>query len=355
MASDSPYPDLGFQPGFPQPLPFPWGFKVDGRSPSDANFGPQRQAAVEVMMIYSDDLLNTMGQPTLNPLSLLLGYSWRDASTFVDGVSPARLRRQLPWQHPLYNQLYCTQIVKVEGLGPEGKIEETYGSFEQYEIILLTLQFTRPPYALLEDNEVMLDPETGLPEEWLRYTTWIWDPGVEFLSREGQSFVYTTSGTPAVGQQFPGSLGYPVCKLKFTLTWHQIPEIGVYDADRFPYNLLYDFSSGDRLPGTVNDASFFGRPEEQFLYIVPEIIPRPLQLPPALMNIFGGEQNGIVLQYDVKVHMLFFDPPLGPTETGPGGHNCAPWADLNWYRVASKQGTNPPFDSSSFPSIFQIN
>lgn len=342
--ADHPFPELEVQPG--SGLSFPWAFKTDSRGPGDANFGPTGSRAVEVMIINDED--------TDDALQELLGYSWRDASTYDPPTTGATLRRVLPFQHPYYTQLYCTRIVKSEGVSPlDIEIGIEGAPFQAYNLLYLTLEFSRPPYALLEDDEIGVDPTTGVAQEWLRYTTWVWSPGVEMLSREGTTFNYTSgTGPMASGQPFPGSIGYPVVKTKLTMTWHQLPQFGIYDANNFPNNVLYDFFNGDRLTSTVNASSFFDVDIGLLLYIVPEIVPHPLQLPPDLMKL--GNEN-FLLQYDAILHFLFFDPPLGPGATGPGGHNTAPWADGFWYPVASVQGGNPPFASTQFSSIFQIN
>ncbi len=344
--SDFIFPELFFQPL--SGLDFPWAFKTGSRGPSDASFGPEGVVAAEVMMVYDEDAAIAAQQ--------LLGYSWRDASTYDPGVTGATLRRVLPFQHPYYTQMYCTRIVKVEGLSPDGKAVGITGSpFQQYKILLLTLQFSRPPYALLADDEIGTDMTTGVAQEWLRYTTRVWSPGTEILSREGTTFRFAegtgpTSTSPAA--TFPGSIGYPVTKVKLTMTWHQIPEFGMYDATGFPSNVLYDFFDGARLAGTVNASSFYDIDPNLLLYIQPDIQPHPLQLPPELMQLPGTEN--FLLQYDAVLHFLFFDPPLGPGAT-TAGHNTAPWADNFWYLVQSVNGGNPPFASSQFSSIFQIN
>ncbi len=338
--SDFIFPELFVQPT--SLLTFPWAFTVDGRSPGDANFGPT-----------GADLLTL--DPFSNPLSQLLGFSWRDASTFNPGVTPARLRRVLPWKHPYWLQLYCTKVVKFQGLSPDGKYEDIYGPFEQYKIVLLTLQFSRPPYAVLPDQDIPLDEDTDIPMEWLRYTTRVWSPGIEMLAQQSGQFQYT-SGTPSSPvRPFPGSIGQPVIKIKLTMTWHQLPQAAVYDEDGFPSNLLYRFDGGTRLAGTVNDAVFYGCPIGTLLYVVPQIEPHPLQLPAVLMNLDLNE-GAAQLQYNVILSFLFFDPPLGSTVSASDvlGHNNAPWADGFWYPVESVQSGNTPFAYESFPYIFAI-
>ncbi len=347
--SDFIFPDLFDQPT--SGLTFPWAFKTDSRGPGDANFGPAGATAAEVMLVYGEDLLEN--GPS-NPLSQLLGYSWRDDSTFVTDTTPSTLRRVLPWKHPYWQQLYCTKVVKFEGLSPDGKIVGIDGPFQEYKIVLLTLQFSRPPYALLQDQDIPEDETTGVKEEWRRYTTTVWSPQIELLARQAGTYLYTSGTGPGAGNPFPGSIGFPVMKLGLTLTWFQLPQDAVYDENGFPSNLLLDFFDGTQLPGTVNASAFKGNEVGTLLYLVPKIEPHPLQLPAALMNLDWNE-GAAQLQYNVILNFLYFDPPQGPgAAMSSQGHNNAIWADGLYYPIVSKQSGNPPFSSSEFSSIFAI-
>jgi hypothetical protein len=322
-------------------LTFPWAFYTGPTgSAGDANFGHGGCAAAELMLIRFEDFGVALQQ--------LIGYSWRDAST-----TPPRLRRVLPFKHPFYTNLWCTRVVKVEGLKPDGLFVDTYGPFETYKILRLTLQFSRPSYAVLPDNAIL--DMSGNPQEWLRYTDRLWQPEIEVYSREGTQFRFTegtgpTATTPAA--QYPGSIGLPIPKARLARRWYQLPEFGVYNVDGFPNNVLKDYLTGAILCETLNDATFFGIPAGCLRYVAPEIIPQPLPLPPGLMQLAGNEY--FQLQYDVVFHFVWFDPPLGPGAT-TRGHNTVPWADTFWYKATSVQSGNPQFASSTLSNLWQIN
>jgi hypothetical protein len=338
MADPSPYPDLQVQPN--SGLDFPWAFETGPMgNVSDASFGPEGVSACEFMFIYDAD--------TEEALPQILGFSSRNTDT-----NPPTLQRQLPMRHPYYNQMFATRIVKVDGIGPTERYDSPTGPYQLYQILRLTIQFSRPPYVLLKDNQIPTDPDTGVPQEWLRFTTYQWVPNVEILARQGTQFQYSTSGTAPYQQQFGESLGLPVSKLKLTLTWHQIPQLALYNANYFPINVIFDYASpGSLLLGAVNNVEFFGCAIGTLLYLGPEIIPKPLQLPPDLMDLDVDET--FFLQYDIRFHFAYFDPPIGPSET-VHGWNTAPWADTFWYAVQSVQGGNPPFTPGQMQSLFQI-
>ena len=86
-------------------LSFPWAEPHhDGvKGSSSHTFGPDGVTAVMKMYIYWDDLQDALQE--------LLGYSWREPPVTLGG-SPI-LRRSLPWQHPVFNQLYVKRSQSV--------------------------------------------------------------------------------------------------------------------------------------------------------------------------------------------------------------------------------------------------
>lgn len=103
-----------------------------------------------------------------------------------------------------------------------------------------------------------------------------------------------------------------------------------------------------------------------------ELIPRPLQLPPYLMQIpvFAGNEAISQQQYDVRIMFDIFDPPRSQRANGtyPGGaargHNLMPFSGNGmWYPVNSQKGVDntldPPFLTphpyADLTDLFQIN
>ncbi len=111
----------------------------------------------------------------------------------------------------------------------------------------------------------------------------------------------------------------------------------------------------------------FGTYMGTLLFEGAELIPMPLQMPPALMQIpvFSDNEAISQQQYDVDFHWSVFDPPRG-TIGGPGyarGHNLMPYSgDAFWYPVNSQQaviGSSPktpttPFNYCDPSDLFQI-
>lgn len=335
------FPNLQVQAG--SGLAFPWvEFNSRSGSVADISMGPDGVAMGMVMIVFWDDLEEAC--------QALLGYSYRDTD-----LDPVQLGRVLPWRHPYWTQLWCTRIVKVQGLDNRGK-DDGFGDgpFTDYAFARLTLQFTRPPYAILDDLDPLVNLGLGGRQEWMRYTDRFWTPSIQILSREGMQykFVEGAAGSP-LNRAFPGSVGQKLSKVGLKRTWYQIPEKAVYNSAGFPANLIY--SLGDttiQLLGCVNNASFFGCAAGTLLYTAVEITPRPLHLPAFLMDIQG---ESVQLQYDVTFHYEYFDPPIGGGGATTHGHNCMPYAkDGLWYKVASQVGGTLPFPYAVFPNMFKI-
>lgn len=349
----SPYPILDVHPL--SGLTFPWSEAVGSESMSDASFGADGVALGMVMDINFTDLEDAIQQ--------LLGYSYRAAA--------GKLARVLPFQHPYFNQLWCTRIARVQFRGPIGNetwidangVEFGGGTISTWKYARLGLQFTRPPYPILTLTDIRT---TGVTQEWERYTDRFWQPSVEVLSREGMSFRYAEGAagpTGPLGQLTPGSPGQRLGKLRLTRTWYQIPQDGVYNSFGLPSKLFLYTSGATSRPrlGTVNKTEFMGCPAETLLYDAPEITPAPLQMPAYLMGLGAGDSVP-QLQYNIKFHFIFFDPPLGPSAT-TRGHNCMPYSgDGKWYKVYSQNSIDiglgaanqPPFEPSEFSELFTI-
>jgi hypothetical protein len=277
-----PFPALEIQPT--SRLSFPWAeYNPSVQGTFDASFGPDGVGLGMVMIIYWQDLVQALTE--------LLGYSWREPPTQPTGLTtggpipptPAVLHRKLPWQHPLFDQLWVKRVSRVQGIRLQGKGNQFVlqggggnvlkggvggGSLPPagagstwrrssagtgaggsgvepttlYNLALLTIQFWRPPYAVRTDQDVMVN---GQPQEWLRYVDRHWQVDTQMLSREGSVFLFGAGQGDVSGKQFPGSVGQPLSKLRISRKWYQLPEEAVFSllADGtpggLPNNLLY--------------------------------------------------------------------------------------------------------------------
>jgi hypothetical protein len=368
------------------PIPWTWWHGESGYGSEEISFGPDGMHAGCIIIIRWIDLFVA--------IQALLGYSYRDTSALntsgVGSTGLSVLRRVIPWQHPLYNQLYCTRIVKFEGMEPIGNTGQpnkigptlaptTAGPYPVYNYAKLYLEFTRPPYPVLCDSYIQ--DANGFQQEWLRYTDRNWDKSVETLNKPGQTFKYTDGLAAVRGASYNYSFSSRLVKFLVKRRWYQIPQEAVYDgATELPVNIGFDDNLTDAQaiacqgPGgtgrlgcilqTVNSnvdnngnpLPFFGGVAQCYRYVDFKVHQRPLQLPPELMGL-TYIANGISNEYrynqqqvDVEFFFEYFQPPPGKNAT-VFGHNCRPWSDGRWYRVQSlvQPATTPPIYNYEFP------
>jgi hypothetical protein len=373
------FPDLAVHPN--SGLSFPWAEyipRIEGTF--DASLGSDGISLGMVMVIRWEDLETALVE--------LLGYCSR--------VDIGKLHRELPWQHPYFNQMWVKRVSKIQGIRNEGTEEGdadgfspgrgsvgvgnpiNTGPWSVYNLALLTIQFWRPPYFIRTDADI--GDGHGNQMEYLRYVDKVWEVETQMLSRESGHFVFigATGG-------FTGSVGQPVTKYRVKRRWYEIPEAALFDnliddtPNGIPYNLIYTqsdahnpitgyvYPAGSPIGGTLNlpvgggdpitpysgtppprppyvgddDESkrFFGCFMGTLRFESAEIIPRPLQLPAYLMEIPAFANNEAISQqqYDVVFHFILFDPPTSP-EVEIRGHNNYPCSGNGlWYPVRSQQ------------------
>lgn len=231
-------------------LEFPWAFTGD----FNMHLGDDGVGWAEVMQINWGDLQAAV--------QAILGYSWRDTST-ISTLGVSQLRRKLPWQHPYFNQLWVKNITKVEGIRMMGTnqtddvddfivagggaglgVPRNLGPWTEWERANITIQFWRPPYFVRSDEDIV-NEDTGLQQEWLRYVDRRWSSNTQILSREGSQFVWSGDPNNGYARGLPGSVGQVVQHSKVTRTWYQVPEAAIFATaqDATPNgqatNLLY--------------------------------------------------------------------------------------------------------------------
>lgn len=326
-------------------------------------------------------------------------------------TSGSRLRRKLPWQHPLFNQLWVKRVAQVEGVRNVGNsttnvdvlakiipadplgnvgigVNANTGPWSNYECAVLTLEFWRPPYAVRTDVDVV---GPNGPQEWLRYTDREWQGAAQMLSRESTSFRWGFGA--AADQPVIGGVGQKVQHSRLNRTWYQIPEAALFLPSQdvtpsgLPWNLLYMQTAttnpitgyvqwpGEPITSCVNspidgdvvdspNLRFMGQYMGTLLYDGVTVKPQPLQLPAFLMKILGFAKDEPISQTQCDVSFQFdaFDPPRNPNEVFRG-HNLMPFpADTLWRHVVSSNSVagsssnkkTTPFQYADLSDLFEI-
>ena len=229
------FPDLKVHPA--SRLSFPWSeYQTEPVLGSSTHtFGSDGVTVGMKMLILWEDLSRACQE--------LLGYSWRDDRNLTSRGTPF-LRRKLPWQHPIWNQLYIKRISEVRGVrhqgfdvGPDEPIGSGAGEMPNigpaatYKLAELTLHFWRPPYYVRSDAAILEPGTNNNPREWLRYVSKQWDMSLNMLSRENSTFQWIPGiKSRTAGPLFTGSVGQTVTHFRVSRTWYEIPEQALFNT-----------------------------------------------------------------------------------------------------------------------------
>jgi hypothetical protein len=248
----------------------------------------------------------------------LLGYSWVE---YPSGADPI-LRREIPFRHPDYPNFYCKKVrlggqfyKGQESTGenlPEWKrADET----TKYKDLLIDCEFGPLPYVVADDDEITTD--TGVREEWERFTRVSYKPATDVLSVEGAAFKY--HGGDADGVEVSGSLAIPERKADLKLRWCYVPQEWTHNGER-PVKL-------QSKTGFVNETEFMGYPAGTLLYDSYEI---ERVDPPFRTNNWSPFRCN-----HIDLFFKFFDPERGDPNS-IRGHNLMPYrADGKYYPIKS--------------------
>lgn len=335
-----------------------------GQFSGEASFGVDTSQATMVVDIpIASGIAETDQWPIVKAISQILGYSKKGNNK--------KISRFLPMRHPLYHWLWATKILSVHPYRPGTLLQESAGvynlnlgdntvtkyntdaapvnekgtGFAAFKAARITILFTTLPYSIYEDADI--NPLSGTAGEFIRYTTREMLPTAQFLVRPVGSLKWV-DGPSADSVVATGSQHQMVIKTRLRWTWHQVPDIGLFDGSGsdqggFPTYLV-------DIIGKVNQTSFFGYPIGTLLMEAPEFIPINLPCPPAIL---GLNNKYPPRAWNVVVNMLHFDPPAGTTNRG---HNLLPHSNGLWYKVYNTDDpTKSLYEEGEFQQIFWMN
>ena len=273
-------------------------------------------------------------------------YEWRQRILGYHRVVNDKLRRVLPARHPRETHMWAERITEVRGVRFDGKevhVEQIQAT-AKYTKALLTVQFETPDYAVLEDNDVA--------NEWERYVSRQREPKEDVIlqNKGNMTFVEGTGsdGQPTAGTtQFPRTIVVIEAKTNLRVTWHEVPEEFVLDADgKYP--------ALDNAAGSVNSAEFLGYPAGTLLF-------RPPRVERFRQTVNLRDPKAFNFLLKIELNLQFFDPPQGNGSAGIRGHNLKPWIDRQCYYAtaegaggaAGTAGGNPTHPTYDHRKVFQ--
>lgn len=301
---------------------------------------------------YDDNVAATMqiqvGFGDINiAISDLLGVSRVTRNTV-----PLTLHRDVPMQHPIFPQMYCTKIQSVTPLKYTGKglpqgVFTGNSLCSQYDRWIVTAGFTVPKYRVMDDA-ALISVFGNPPQEWRRFTEWEEVPASQEMSREGSTFFWAEGDAP--GSAVVAPMGQRLTTRSLSLIWRRVPRYGLYveTGDDLNSNVL-------SCVGCVNNATFLGRTAGTLLCTGVRTAGKASPFTFALQTGFvgGSDPN---LYYDVTFSMEWFDPP---TSGATHGWNDAPYpkqANGYWFRVSTTaDGSGPGLvPTADFTKMFQL-
>ena len=265
-------------------------------------------------------------------------------------VSPStfKLQRFPPARHPRWPNFRCTKILSVQGQGlsaedrtnkglPIRSIKaRSSGTYGDYDIALVHLQFEVPRYPIMDDAELAGRSECA------RYCEFTLDTNIETLARKGAYWKFLSAIANGQQASFNGDrlLKQPKGVLKWS--WRNVHEDFVLLGKLIPTNYLKRIATVNSLPfppyarrdQNAGGSTLVALPPGTLLMLPPKIT-HCSQMHPAVLS---GQVPGDLFPrcVDVEGSAVYFDPPTDEPATvnltavdGSAtqviqGHNLAP-------------------------------
>ncbi len=224
------------------------------------------------------------------------------------GAADGTINRVLPITHPVWPQLVCTRVDKVEFYGPNGKVLSPAGNMANWRNCRLTLHFGSVDYAVLSDT--VLDAKHA-GDESARFTS---GPYVEYnlLGLQRQPGVLTGfkwgADAPAalIGTYLKQGVTQWLPTYRLKLTWRMVPEPSLLNSFGFAVNVNACF-------GNVNSAIYKGYPIGTLLMQKPKISPVPAPFP------LNGNTDLPQRLWDAEINMDYNPTSWQKVPTPKGG------------------------------------
>ncbi len=255
------------------------------------------------------------------------------------------LHRELPWQCPYIPWLWATRIDNLHGVKFLGKHDARNGGgkVNYFDRARMTVTFTTLPYTVYDDNKIAT---VFAGDESERYVDKRRKTTAEFISLDKQSFRYTEGTVPRKPNGLALLLGLNKLNVKVDLdwTWYDVPNDYLFNADGVESRLIPAL-------GCVNATDVWGFPIGTLLMLPYEMTPTAQPASPLLLGF--PSISSPPRTWAVRFLFKFWDPERGTGAT-TRGHNTTIWPkDMRFYRIGSKEGNRPQYESYEFRNLFK--
>ena len=315
------------------PFPFPWAEYIARNGVAQAGMSlAYGQTDALVLLDFNFEDFNTITLAGVG--QLCLGSAVYNAAT--GSGTHGTISRTLPPNHPIYPQLWCNKVDKVEFYSPDQKFSPFAGNVNSpglnymgWNRCRLTLHFASLDYVVLSDNELQSqfngdESQRFVSGPYIDYNL----IGVQRQPGAGQGFQWGADAPAALaGKYLTQGVTQYVATYRVKWTWRLVPEKAVMDQFGFAANISECF-------GHVNSATFKGYPAGTLLMQKPALRQVPAPFP--LDENFNHPQR----LWDAEI-TADYNPngwnkvptPLGGVATiqTPDGKGLYPTIDFNTY------------------------
>lgn len=323
---------------------------VDDRSQSSVSMTQEQGRATGAFHILAQENAGgdyqafTLAEVQSLP-GIILGYN--------GSASPPgnfKLNRNLPYAHPIFDQLYASGVSGLRGVGQPTKTSNNNDPLNAPALPSLALypnwefqiEFTSRPYAVLSDDKIFTVESHWTPppsdasgsiaftyaEEWNRYTDINILPQNDYITGvQGHSAFRTQTLAVPQGSIFPGMPKIYLPNSLLTITWYDVP-------------LRYMISVNSYLNkyrGRVNQFAFYDTLDGEKLFDPGELLylsytPRTRSNPVVANMPWAGGNVTSTKFMDVQLQFLYTQRTATdvPASTGSAnyiaaGHNLNPY------------------------------
>lgn len=255
------------------------------------------------------------------------------------------LSRTVPHTYPGEPNLYCTEVAKIDGIGPTGSNGDPGGELQaSYQHAEITLIYTTPTYDIATDDVLTANARVdanGNPSEGTalalgkpRFVTLRAKPGMKTLVFNRSLIKRADNGNPVLE-----GVPFIVPHVDFEFTWHQVPKAAI------------NWARWGKTQGKVNDDTFYGFEAETLLMEAPE--------PRAIAGPFGDRLFDVVFRMRYFPQYDFTPEPAGPIAKGwnyvlaPVGNGAGTTLDMVRMCADGQNNTQPVYKSADFTLCFE--
>lgn len=319
---------------------------IDDRSRSTVSMNQEQGRASISYNILASELGSAITLAELNSLpGIILGYN--NSASASDGVF--KMSRNLPYAHPVFNQLYANGVSGLHGVGQPVKTANindplnapAFPYVALYPNYEFDVEFTSRNYAVLSDDLIFEVTSNWTPppseasgsiaftyaEEWQRYTDISILPQNDYITGvQGQSIFKTLTALKPDGDIFGGMPRLFLPNSILTMTWYDVPLRYMISANSYL----------NKYRGRVNQFAFYDTPSGDKLFDPGELLylsytPRT-RTSPVVSNMpwTGGDVTSVKFM-DVQIQFLYTKrtgediPTTASSNYIAAGHNLNPY------------------------------